>query len=472
MHLGSNAPVEILGCELRGNTAHVSLPPFSFLMNTPSRSAANDHFLMLAPLLSAQTAGAILSNSSRCDLVQSRVQSNYAKMLGGSIVVWRGSVINLLDSVFEFNFAANRTATDGVGIMNYDGQVQCDTEHCMSACTTCQDDLVSPRPTWQPTSPRSSLQPTVATVSKATQKERSIIPPWVMMVASLIGMMIVTGSSHWMRLRFQCQYRAVECAEQAEEQPAEQAEEESSATLFLQTRHNLLAGPNSTDGVSESKSSIELCHASRFLLSSYASSPAPIFVIGRSDMDIIIDVWSTGMASTVPMQVDPVGWLITDLPYANARDGLKLHKILADIFGSPADYDNTRPFMLHLRTKNGAVLLEMRLTMYDMTPKPFIVMTGREVESHLFSLIASEDESVVTASENIHTPEPAAVNENVPVISTSPEDRTGAAKVPVSLSIIESSPTLIFAVDRDLRIVSWSPGACTCRVTESPDSAF
>ena len=59
-------------------------------------------------------------------------------MAAGAVLVHAGGSVALLSSVFEFNFAAN-SIDDGYGIVNINGQVQCDRFGfgCQSVCTSC-----------------------------------------------------------------------------------------------------------------------------------------------------------------------------------------------------------------------------------------------------------------------------------------------------------------------------------------------
>ena len=344
-------------------------------------------------------------------------------MLGGSLVVRCGSVIVLVNSAFEFNSVASSTVTDGVGIVNFDGHVQCDVQHCLPVCTACRDDILSPRPT---------LQPTVATVSK-TEQENHAAPSWTAFSwGCSLGLFLFTVT--WMVRRHptRCQRSTVAgFPEEAREQAAEQ---QTVATLVLRARKGLrrqlragfdavedepgqaarflMATCETSSGSDDA--SVELVHATRFLMASYETSSAPIVVVGRSAIGITIKLWSVGMSNTVPMrtvpattiqaarpsekQAGPVGWLVTDLPFVNAHDGTELVEKLGKTFDSPEKHDNARPCMLHLRTQNGAVLLEMTLSVF-VTTEPVIVMAGREVDSSFAGFLCNEEDGSVAPSE-------------------------------------------------------------------------
>jgi hypothetical protein len=154
----------------------------------------------------------------------------------------------------------------------------------------------------------------------------------------------------------------------------------------------------SSDESQTAEPSAELARTSRFLVTSSKVSSAPVIMIGRSDIGISVLIWSVGMQTIVPMQVDPEGLLLTDLPFVNANDGAELYEKAEKVFESPAEHDNTRPCMLHLRTQSGAaVLLEMTLNVFITTSESLIVMAGREVDSGLAGFLRNDEEGSVTA---------------------------------------------------------------------------
>jgi len=126
------------------------------------------------------------------------------------------------------------------------------------------------------------------------------------------------------------------------------------------------------------------------IMRSYETSLAPVFVVSRNTMRI--SLWSPGMALAAPMVVvNPVGSLLSELPFVNSADGYRLHRFLGRIFEAPAEHDHTRTFMLHLAAQNKRVLLEMVATYVLVTEtEPTIIMTGHQVELDLAGLLACE----------------------------------------------------------------------------------
>jgi len=202
------------------------------------------------------------------------------------------------------------------------------------------------------------------------------------------------------------QLRAGFDAVDEEDEPGASSVEPEQAARFLMATYETSSGADDA--------SVELVHATRFLMASYETSSAPIVVVGRSAIGITIKLWSAGMSNTVPMrtvpataiqaarpsekQAGPVGWLVTDLPFVNAHDGTELVEKLGKTFDSPEKHDNARPCMLHLRTQNGAVLLEMTLSVF-VTTEPVIVMAGREVDSSFAGFLCNEEDGSVAPSE-------------------------------------------------------------------------
>ena len=125
------------------------------------------------------------------------------------------------------------------------------------------------------------------------------------------------------------------------------------------------------------------------------------------------------MSKTVPMHVDPVGRFITDLPFVNARDGATWQDKVGIIFEAPAEHDHARTLLLHLGIQNGTVLLEMTLDVFVTASESIIVMTGREIESGLASLLRNNGgagtTSTGTPSEpSVGTPAPSEPGAGAP----------------------------------------------------------
>ena len=74
--------------------------------------------------------------------------SNIASSSGAALFVDKGGNVDLVNSVFQSN---GNDTDDGVGVVSFNGRVQCDaTFGCLPVCTVCQDDEV-PSPTVQVT---------------------------------------------------------------------------------------------------------------------------------------------------------------------------------------------------------------------------------------------------------------------------------------------------------------------------------
>ena len=119
---------------------------------------------------------------------------------------------------------------------------------------------------------------------------------------------------------------------------------------------------------------VELIMASS-AMGAYKMSPAPVFVVARS-MRIIL--WSPGLATVAPMVTNPVGCLVSDLPFENASDGVRLHQSLERTFEAPAEHDRAQTFMLHDGAQNP--LCDCVTTPVGVSEsETVIVITGRLV---------------------------------------------------------------------------------------------
>ena len=174
------------------------------------------------------------------------------------------------------------------------------------------------------------------------------------------------------------------------------------------------------DNAATVSDSVELIERS-VMIKSYETSPAPVFVVGRDSMQVTI--WSPGMAIAVPTLLDPVGSLVSDLPFAITSDGDRLAQFFKRIFEAPAEHDHDRTCMVHLRANNNRpVLLEMVAThFYVRESEPIIVMVGRQIDSDLAVLLASE--SVPATSETNHD-----VNRDDVCSGESPDDFLSASQ--------------------------------------------
>jgi hypothetical protein len=144
-------------------------------------------------------------------------------------------------------------------------------------------------------------------------------------------------------------------------------------------------------------------------LQSVMGSPAPIFVLNR---DETILFWSPGMSIAAPMLLTPVGGRLADLPFVDPSAAATLHVVMRGLFDKDEDkgkdtnaaapdendddrfggtsFGNTKKttVMLHLHTKHGPVLLEMVANSIGGESEPMIMLSGREVNPELASLMA------------------------------------------------------------------------------------
>lgn len=306
--------------------------------------------------------------------------------------------IDLVDSKFQDNFAANSTDDDGVGIVNYAGQVRCDATSCLPVCTECGDHPVpSSGPSQSPTPrPTVSLHPTVSAQPtprpKVTARAEAKGGVWLMAGFALGCLALWTGVTAVVcrcRGRRRCGVGLDACSADGATNAAEGPFDERLAGIDP----GALLGRRATGGAPP-LDSVELVGSS--VMKSYELSLAPVFVIGSRSMRITI--WSPGMHAAAPILAEPVGMLLSDLPFVNSRDGYKLHRSLARIFDAPAEHDPAKTFMVFLLTKDGRVLLEMRTDHLVTECEPIIVVAGRQVNADLACMMACE--STVAPSES------------------------------------------------------------------------
>jgi hypothetical protein len=98
---------------------------------------------------------------------------------GAALLVHRGGIAYLVNSLFQFN--VGNDTDDGVGIMNLHGQVQCDpTIGCLPVCTVCQDEEAP------------TTMPTYGTIRTQTQEsDGSAAPTFALVALSTLCFMII-----------------------------------------------------------------------------------------------------------------------------------------------------------------------------------------------------------------------------------------------------------------------------------------
>ena len=267
-------------------------------------------------------------------------------------------------------------------IVNLGGEIQCGEMECLSACTACAM-VPSRAPSPLPTTVSPTAMPTAA---PTTEQARTDVNAQSRLVSGLsagclallaIGVVVVT------------RYRTGRpCGFGLSLNP------DGGAPELPSNQQSLLQLENGTTV----PASVELVERS-VMVKSYETSPAPVFVVGRDSMRITL--WSPGMAIAAPTLRNPVGSLLSDLPFVKASDQARLDQFLRCIFEAPAEHDHAQTFMLHLRAKSSLVLLEMVATHFFVRDsEPIIVMTGRQIDSDLAVLLASG--TVIATSEANH----------------------------------------------------------------------
>ena len=303
--------------------------------------------------------------------------------------------LELTSSVFRFN-EADSTA----GVVNLGGQIDCYSMECLSACTACV--LVPSRmPSPPPSTPRPTVEPTAARGSKTDVNNRT----WLVFGLVFGWCLLFVWWCRIVRHRAgrACGFGLDPDGGAAElpsnQQSLLQLDNATTESGSIELDASDLPSNQHLDNATTESGSIELIERS-VMIKSYETSPAPVFVVGRESMQV--SIWSPGMAIVVPTLMDPVGSLLSHLPFVSTRDGDRLNQFLRSIFEAPAEHDHARTCMVHLRANNNRpVLLEMVATHFHVREsEPIIVMVGRQIDSDLAVLLASE--TVPATSEANH----------------------------------------------------------------------
>ena len=202
----------------------------------------------------------------------------FAQAVGGAALVHKDGHIVLLDSNFHANLAGN--SSDGVGIVNLGGDVQCDAADCLPVCTECQ---LSSAPTKSPP----TSHPTVAI--RAEMKGSSWSGSSRLASAFVGGGLAMLSAGivvAWRRRtgRYHCfAFDAITPVALGSESHEGRTRADSNEQPLLRS-DTRTAEPNSVE-----RNAVELVPSSVMLRSTLSGSPAPIFAIG-SDLHIVL--WS------------------------------------------------------------------------------------------------------------------------------------------------------------------------------------
>jgi hypothetical protein len=291
-----------------------------------------------------------------------------------------GGVIELLQSTFKSNYATN--STDGIGITNLGGEVQCEPGSWFPVCTAVFSPPPTPEPTagWPRQSPPSTPQPTVVAAMPVSLRSGTNFMMGPVVSCLGLALLVVGVAISWRREAWR--HRVLRCfglEPNGGTVERQMGEIPSNQQPFIQCE--------------DASESMEL--VARSFMSSYEVSPAPVFAV--CPHAVRITLWSPGMTEAVPMVSSPMGCLLSELPFVNTSDGDRLHRMLVQIFEAHGEHDTTRTFMLNFKH----VLLEATAThVFVAESEPIVLMTCRRVDSALSGLMACE--SVVALSETNH----------------------------------------------------------------------
>lgn len=354
----------------------------------------------------ASFGGAVFAdNASHVDISTSRFESNRAQV-GAAAVVSASGTIALTNSVFESNFAISNDS-DGVGIVNFGGNVECDTTRCLQVCTLCGnkaeffDGGKLPPP-----------QPATHTASgdRVTMALSAVIGCGALFAVCAMSVMWWQCRVRKLCCRHENTHRGREggangtlvdpliCAlltadhrdEQAYLHDAAADRSESSTSADTGDSTIEMARMLDTD-VTQSATVDDMVSTHSIVRSVMASSPAPILVVDRQ---LRITLWSPGMRRAAPMLIDPVGRRISELPFVEAHSRTRCVNVIRRMFAVLEEQSSVQSsvqiVMLHLRAQTGHALLEMEANILGTSCEPIVVLTGCRVDSQLAGLIACD----------------------------------------------------------------------------------
>ena len=296
------------------------------------------------------------------------------------MLVYESGIIELFKSVFKYNYDDRSQGVDGTGIANLDGSVECDSDaDCIQVCDVCRDeDETEEAEAWwsPPPTPSYTPPPSQTSLADATTKARLFAVVWALVVGCLALLVGMTVALRRRRGCGDCGRTTPDAAPNRELSLCTTPEAAPSLELPLLGR---------ADGLEPETEETEAGSVQLILRSVLNGSPAPMVVIGR---DMRIKFWSPGMAIAAPTVEDPASTRLSDLPFASEGAGTRLFEEVERMFDDAlAERGSGQPLMLHLRTQAGPVLLEMAANALVTASGPVVVMTGREVNPELASLM-------------------------------------------------------------------------------------
>ena len=107
----------------------------------------------------------------------------------------------------------------------------------------------------------------------------------------------------------------------------------------------------------------------------------------RSFTQLALASTIAGMNNAAPVYADPTNHVLLDLPFAHLRSGARCNNAIRRAFSLPSD--DAQRILLHLSTLNGPVLLEMEASVLAGRAERLVVLTGRELNAELASLIVA-----------------------------------------------------------------------------------
>ena len=164
-----DAVVTVTSCVISSNSAGWG----GAFLTDYSATVAAMHCTMTSN--SARWGGAVVAGWNRSSLTPATttltncvLASNTAFGGGAALLVLKDGIADLINSVFQSN--VGNDGDDGVGVVNLNGQLQCDVAiGCLPVCTVCRDEEVPSLPPTRPPVIQVTATPTDATMSHTVE---------------------------------------------------------------------------------------------------------------------------------------------------------------------------------------------------------------------------------------------------------------------------------------------------------------
>ena len=176
------------------------------------------------------------------------------------------------------------------------------------------------------------------------------------------------------------------------------------------------------------------------------------------------------MRIAAPVSTDPRNQLLGTLPFATAFDRHQSHELIRRAFST----DEKQCVLLHLKTQDGPIFLEMIAGAVHIESDAFVVLTGREVElrhGSELSLTASKSASIISSvtlpsvfDDSGKSSLPFDSSKSARIISSVVDDSEKS-----SLPFDSKVPAYSASVSKDNSLRQWVHGAFATQIAEDEE---